>query len=84
MFPFAVGCVLLLFVARSCFEIESVLSQKPKQAMPLVSRFGFLLLALVFGRCFNLNIALLVLVFCRYEKPKRAIKGKRCPNGNQA
>ena len=33
VFPFAVGCFLLLFRARSFFfEIESVLSQKLKQA----------------------------------------------------
>ena len=52
--------------------------------MPLVARFGFLLLVLVFCRCFHLNIALLVLVFCWYERPKRATKGKESPNGNQA
>ena len=44
--------------------------------MPLVVRFGFLLLVLVFCGCFQLNIALLVLVF--------RTKGKISPNGNQA
>ena len=49
VFPFAVRCLLLLFVALSCFEIESTLSQKPKQANAFccslwlfVARFGFL------------------------------------------
>ena len=31
VFPFAVRCFLLLFVAHLVFEIESVLSKKPKQ-----------------------------------------------------
>ena len=32
VFPFAIRCLLLLFVALLVFEIESILSQKPKQA----------------------------------------------------
>ena len=52
--------------------------------MPFIARYGFLLLVLVFCGCFHLSIALLVVAFCWYEKPKRATKGKKCPNGNQA
>ena len=50
--------------------------------MPLVAGFGFLLLVLAFCKCFHLKIALLVLVFGWYEKPKRANKGRKSPNGN--
>ena len=57
--PFAVRCFLLLFVARFCF---SVLKKQNRQ-MPLAAPFGFLLLVLVFYRCFHLNIAFLVLLF---------------------
>ena len=73
--PFVAFCCssLLVFVS----EIESVLSQKLKQAnafgclfLPFIARF-------VFCRCFHLNIALLVLVFCWYKRPKRATKGKK-------
>ena len=50
---------------------------KPKQA----NAFGCSLLLFIarFGFCrwFHLNIALLVLVFCWFEKPKRATKGKK-------
>ena len=64
--------------------LGSILSEKPKQAMPFVAHYGFLLLVLVFCRCFHLNIALLVVAFCWYEKPKQAKKkGKKNPNGNQ-
>ena len=52
--------------------------------MSFVARYGFLLLVLAFCGCFNLSIALLVVAFCWYEKPKRATKGKKGPNGNQA
>ena len=71
------ACLHLLFIAFCCFlllvlvfETESVLSQKRNRQMPLVARF-------VFNRCFHLKIALLVLDFCWYEKPKRAMKGKK-------
>ena len=56
---------LLAFIAFSCssllvlvFEIESVLSQNPKQQMPLVARFGFSLLVLAFRCSFVGNKAL--------------------------
>ena len=52
--------------------------------MPFIARYGFLLLVLVFCGCFHLNIALLVVAFCWYEKQRRATKGKKSPNGNQA
>ena len=67
---FAVCCLFLLFVARSCFEIESVVSQKPKQinAFALVLAFCFSFSFVC--RCFHLNIVLLILVFCWQEKPK--------------
>ena len=77
VFPFAVRCFLLLFVLVLVFEIGSVLSQKQNRQMPLAAHFGFLLLVLVFCRCFHLNIALLILVFCWYEKPEQATKGKK-------
>ena len=76
VFPFAVRCLLLLFLV---FEIESILSQKPKQA-------NACLLLLVMALCCwfwffvdvsILSIALLVVAFCWYEKPKRATKGKK-------
>ena len=64
------ACFHLPFVALFCFsllvlvfEIESVLSQKPKQVNAFGCSFYFLLLVLVFCRCFHLNIALLVLFF---------------------
>ena len=85
VFPFGVHCLLLLFVARSCFCDRISLSQNQKEEnafgcsfLLFIARFGF------FCRCFYLNIALLVLVFCWYERPKRRIKGKKSPNGNQA
>ena len=64
--PFAVRPFLLLFVALA-FEMESVLSQKTKT-----------------GKChwlLVLDITLLILIFCWYERPKRAKKAKS-PNGN--
>ena len=78
------SCFHCLFVAFRCssliflvFEIESVLSQKPKQANAFscsswlfVARFGF-------SGCFHLKIPSLVLVFRWYESPKRATKGKK-------
>ena len=79
VFPFAVRCLLLLFVALSCFYLKN-----QNRQMPFVARYGFLLLVLVFCGCFHLSIALLVVAFCWYEKPKRATKGKKSPNGNQA
>ena len=48
VFPFAVRCLLLLFVALSCFEIESILSQNQNRQMPFVVRYRFLLLILFF------------------------------------
>ena len=85
------ACFHLPFVAFYCpsllflvFEIESILSQKPKQGNAFycslwlfVARFGFL-------GCFHLSIALLVVAFRWYEKPKRATRGKKYPNGDQA
>ena len=78
------ACFHLPFVAFYCssllflvFEIESILSQKPKQANAFccslwlfVARFGFC-------GCFHLSIALLVVAFRWYVKPKRATKGKK-------
>ena len=52
--------------------------------MPSVARYGFFVARFVFCGCFHLSIALLVVAFCWYEKPKRATKGKKSPNGNQA
>ena len=66
---------LLLLV----FEIESVLSQKLKQANAFGCSFWFFVDVSI-----KKYIALLVLVFCWYEKPKRATKGKKSPNRNQA
>ena len=80
VFPFAVHCLLLLFVALSC---QFYLKNQNRQ-MPFVARYAFLLLVLVFSGCFNLSIALLVVAFRWYEKPKQATKGKKSPNGNQA
>ena len=58
------ACFHLSFVAFCCssllvlvFEIESVLSQKPKTGK------CFWLLVLVFCRCFHFNFAWLVLAF---------------------
>ena len=80
VFPFAVRCLLLFFIALSClFYLKNQNVQ-----MPFVARYGFLLLVLVFCGCFHLNIALLVVAFCWYEKPKQATKSKKSPNGNQA
>ena len=84
-------CLSLLVLAFSC-PFWAILSQKPNQfylknqnrQMPFVARYGFFLLVLVFCGCFHLSIALLVVAFCWYEKPKRATKGKKSPNGNQA
>ena len=76
------ACFHLPFVAFRCssllfldFEIESIQSQKPKKANAFRCSLWLLLL---------LSIALLVVAFCWYEKPKRATKGKTYPNGNQA
>ena len=73
------ACFHLLSVAFCCssllflvFKIESVLSQKPKQANAFCT-----LLVLVFCGCFHLSIALLVVAFCWYEKPKRATNSKK-------
>ena len=74
VFPFAARCSSLLFLV---FEIESIPSQNQNRQMPFVARYGFLLLVLVFCGCFHLNIALLVVAFRWYEKPKRATKGKK-------
>ena len=51
--------------------------------MPLVARFGFLLLILVFCKCFHFKIALLSLVFVG-TKTKVSNKRQKSPNGNQA
>ena len=65
VFPFVVRCFLLLVLV---FEIELILKNLNRH-VPLLARFGIC-------RCFHLKIALLVLVFCWYEKPKRATKGQ--------
>ena len=85
------ACFHLPFVAFCCssllflvFEIESILPQNQNRQMHFVARYCFLLLVLDFCGCFHLSIALLVVAFCWYEKPRRATKGKKCPNGNQA
>ena len=56
-------CSLLLFLV---FEIESVLSQKPKQANAFGCSFWLFVahFIIIFCRCFHLNIASLMLVFC--------------------
>ena len=51
VFPFAVRCLLLLFVALSCFYLKN-----QNRQMPFVARYGFLLLVLVFCGCFHLSI----------------------------
>ena len=71
VFPFAIRCLLLLFVALSCFFLK-----KQNRQILFVARYGFLLLVLVFCGCFHLSITLLVVAFCWYEKPKRAKKAK--------
>ena len=68
---FAALCCSFLLLRKNQFYLKN-----QKRQMPLVVRFDFLLLVLVFCRCFHLNIALLVLVFCWYEKPTGATKGK--------
>ena len=69
--PFiAFYCLSLLFLV---FEIESIL-KNPNNQMSFVARYGFLMLVLVFCGCFHLSIALLVVAFRWYKKPKRAIK----------
>ena len=55
--------------------IESVLSQKPKQAMPLVAFFIFLLLILVF-----VDAPFGVLLLRKSKTSNKRLKG---PNGNQ-
>ena len=70
-----VACFHLPFVL--VFEIESVLSQKTTQTNAFCCSFWF------FCGCFHLNFALLVLVFCWYEKTKTSNK-RHSPNGNQA
>ena len=57
----------LLFVARSCFEIESGLSQKPKQAN-------------AFGCPFEHRIAHFGFSLVRTTKTSNR-KGQKCPNG---
>ena len=64
-------CSLLLFVAISKTKTDKCLLLL---VMAFVARFGFLWM-------FPFE---LVLAFCWYEKPKRATKGKKSPNGNQA
>ena len=77
----------LSFVAFCCssllvlvFEIESVQSQKSKQAKKKCLRLLVLAFCCSFWflhKYFHLNIALLVLAFCWYEKPKLATKNKK-------
>ena len=63
-------CRLLLFAALRCSFLflrrNQVYLKIQNRQMSLVARSGFLLLVLVFCRCFHLNIALLVLVICSY------------------
>ena len=86
-----VVCFHLLFVAFCCssllflvFEIESILSQKPKQATVFccslwlfVARFGFLWMF-----PFEHRIARCGILFVR--KTKMSNKRHKSPNGNQA
>ena len=78
-------CHSLPFAALRCsfLFLNHLYLKNQNRQMLFIARYGFLLLVLVFCRCFNLSIALLVVDFCWYEKPKRATKGKKCPNGNK-
>ena len=73
VFPFAVCCLLSSSLLFLVFETINSMAGK-----------CLLLLVMFFCGCFHLSIALLVVAFRLYEKPKRATKGKKCPNGNQA
>ena len=93
VFPFAVHCLSLPFVTFFLFlRLNQFYLKNQNRQMPLVARCGlifvarcgFLLFVLVFCGCFHLSIALLVVAFRWYEKPKQATKGKKSPNGNQA
>ena len=83
VFPFAVGCLLLLFVALSCFCQFYLKNQNRQMTFVasslwlFVARFGFLWM-------FPLFEHRIAVAFCWHEKPKRATKGKKSPNGNQA
>ena len=63
VFPFAVRCLLLLFVALSFFETESNLKSQNRQ-MPFVARYGLFVARFGFCGCFHWSIALLVVAFC--------------------
>ena len=73
-------CRSVSFTVLRCFFLflkwnQFYLKNQNRQ-MPFVACYGFLLLVLVFCGCFHLSIALLVVVFRWYGKPKRATKGK--------
>ena len=65
-----------------CFHFLSQKTKTGKCLLLLV--MAFCCSFWFFVKCFHLSIALVVVAFCRYEKPKRATKGKKCPNANQA
>ena len=79
------ACFHLPFVAFCCSSLLFVVSNTK-------TKTGKCLLLLVMAFCcsfwflwmFYLSIALLVVAFCWYKKPKRVTEGKKCPNGNQA
>ena len=70
VFPFAVRCLLLLFIALSCFRdrINSISKTKTDKWR--------LLLVLVFCECFRLSIALLVVAFAGTENQNEQQKAK--------
>ena len=85
VFPFPVRCLLLLFVALSCFwdRMNSISKTKTDKCL--------LLLVMAFCCSFWFFVDLSIWtshcslwLFCWYEKPKRARKGNKSPNGNQA
>ena len=69
VFPFAVGCFLLSSLLVLVFEIESKTKIKISK-----TKTGNCLLGCSF---WHFKIALLVLVFCWYEKPKQSTKQRR-------
>ena len=81
------ACFHLLFIAFCCSSLLVLVFDLKTQnrQMPLVTRFGFLLLILVFCRCFHLNIPFARFGFLLVRKIKTGNKGaEKSPNGNQA
>ena len=72
LFPFAVRCLLLLFVALSCFwdRIDSISKTKTDKCL-LLFVMAFCCSLWFSCGCFHLSIAFLVVDFCWYEKPSR-------------